>query len=459
MNSALSTTAIFLETLGPSVYYLALGISFFESLAFIGLIIPSTALLIGAGFLVSWKFIRGDALLGAVILGGLLGDWVSFYAGSRGVEWFKPGNKIFKLEYLTRGKEFFARHGAKSIVFARFLSPLRPILPFVAGLFAMSRSRFGVYAFLGCIGSSVLYVGIGFALGTLSDSSVLALTHLEHWLLSLGAVLLFGYVLRRFLLYRGKAVFAALGSVTRAVGNLITRTAPVRLLLTKHRGLAMWLNAQPHRYGCILFTAGISLIIPFFLTLPWLLLWLESSLVQTFDITLLSQAFAARSPVSTLIALVVTSFGSPIALSVITLGVIGWLIRAKKYNTAVASAVTMAGAAGSVAVLKHLVERVRPDTIIAVYQETSFSFPSGHAALSLACFLVVSYLLAGQTPLWRRKVNIVSVAILFALLVGLSRVFLGVHYPTDVMAGWSIGMGWFLIGAGLERILYIRRAP
>jgi undecaprenyl-diphosphatase len=459
MNSALSATAIFLETLGPSIYYLALGISFFESLAFIGLIVPSTALLIGAGFLVSWHFVRGEILLGAVVLGGLLGDIASFYLGSRGVEWFKPGNRLFKLEYLTRGKEFFARHGAKSIVFARFLSPLRPIIPFVAGLFDMSRSRFALYAFLGCIGSSVLYIGIGFVLGTLSDRSFLALTSLEHWLLGLGVIIVLGYLVRRFLFRRGKAVFAAIGSFIKATGSVMVRAAPVRLLLAKHQRLAMWLNARPHRYGCVFLGIGSSLVVPFFVVLPWLSDWLESPFVQTFDISVLSQWFAWRSSSSTFVALGWTFFGSPSVLCIITFLLLVWLVRAKKYLVALGGAVSMAGVAVTVMALKHLVERARPDAVIAVYQETSFSFPSGHAALSLTCFLFVGYVLCMRTPLWHRKVNIIFTAVCLALAVGLSRVFLGVHYPSDVIAGWIIGLGWFLLGIGLERVAYVRRTP
>jgi len=92
--------------------------------------------------------------------------------------------------------------------------------------------------------------------------------------------------------------------------------------------------------------------------------------------------------------------------------------------------------------LKNLFERARPDIVPHLAEATSYSFPSGHSASAAAVYLTLAAILSRETQRRREKTFIISAAVLLVVLVGFSRVYLGVHYPSDVLAGWSFGAAW-----------------
>jgi undecaprenyl-diphosphatase len=138
----------------------------------------------------------------------------------------------------------------------------------------------------------------------------------------------------------------------------------------------------------------------------------------------------------------VTSLGSTIVLGIILLAAVGYLLLDRKP----AAAWLMAGAVlGGVALndaLKFAFARPRPDFVTPAVQVFTSSFPSGHAALSAITYLTLGAILARTHNSIRVGVYFMSLAALITGLVGFSRVYLGVHYPTDVLAGWCIGTAW-----------------
>jgi undecaprenyl-diphosphatase len=106
-------------------------------------------------------------------------------------------------------------------------------------------------------------------------------------------------------------------------------------------------------------------------------------------------------------------------------------------------------------VLKSLFDRPRPDVVVHLVGVSSASFPSGHAMASATIYLTLGALLARVQPQRRLKIYAGVVAATLTVLVGLSRVYLGVHWPTDVLAGWCVGAAWamlcWLIAAWLQR--------
>jgi undecaprenyl-diphosphatase len=93
--------------------------------------------------------------------------------------------------------------------------------------------------------------------------------------------------------------------------------------------------------------------------------------------------------------------------------------------------------------LKDVFDRPRPQLVPHILVEvSSYSFPSGHAMGSAIVYLTLGAMLTESAPKWRLKAYVMGVAVFLTLLIGSTRVFLGVHYPTDVLAGWALGFAW-----------------
>lgn len=117
---------------------------------------------------------------------------------------------------------------------------------------------------------------------------------------------------------------------------------------------------------------------------------------------------------------------------------------------AVGLAGAVAGAVVSSSVLKQLIVRARPDGLIPAIVETSSSFPSRHAALSMALYGFTAYLLCKLFP--TKKPLIIAAAVLIIGTVGFSRLYLGVHFPSDVLAGYLLGGVWLVIGIRIAKM-------
>jgi len=138
----------------------------------------------------------------------------------------------------------------------------------------------------------------------------------------------------------------------------------------------------------------------------------------------------------------VTALGSTVVLTIITLSLTGFLFVTgrKKLSVLLLLAVSLGTMLSNI--LKFIFARPRPDLVAHVVQVHTMSFPSGHALVSAVTYLTIGALLAHDQSSFRVKAYILGVAILLSILVGISRVYLGVHYPTDVLAGWAFGGAW-----------------
>jgi undecaprenyl-diphosphatase len=140
----------------------------------------------------------------------------------------------------------------------------------------------------------------------------------------------------------------------------------------------------------------------------------------------------------------ITALGSTSVLALVTLGVLAFLRLEGKRNELWLVVVAAAGGGLLSFALKELFDRTRPDLFPALVPVTSPSFPSGHAMLAACVYLTLGALLARFLPRRRMKAHVLALAMLVTFLVGTSRVYLGVHYPTDVLAGWAAGLAWAL---------------
>ncbi|MBW3558878.1 MAG: phosphatase PAP2 family protein [Proteobacteria bacterium] len=142
----------------------------------------------------------------------------------------------------------------------------------------------------------------------------------------------------------------------------------------------------------------------------------------------------------------VTALGGFTVLTIWTVVVVAALLFHRLGRQAGVLAGTMTAALISSEALKTLFDRARPDLVPHGSYVYSHSFPSGHSTLSAAAFLTTAAVLASLEERRRSKAFIFTVAVILTVGVGASRVYLGVHWPTDVLAGWSLGAGWALLG-------------
>jgi undecaprenyl-diphosphatase len=196
--------------------------------------------------------------------------------------------------------------------------------------------------------------------------------------------------------------------------------------------------------------SGIAIIL--LLTAIWLMNEVRSGATQAFDEYLLR---ALRDPADgadpigpawlEMMFSDITTLGGTTVLILITLLAIFYLVMDSKHHAALFVLVSIGGGQLLSMTLKNAVGRPRPDLVAHLVEVQTASFPSGHAMLSAVSYLTLGALLARVQPRLRLKAFLLAVAVLLTLLVGASRVYLGVHWPTDVLAGWCFGAGWALL--------------
>lgn len=141
----------------------------------------------------------------------------------------------------------------------------------------------------------------------------------------------------------------------------------------------------------------------------------------------------------------VTALGGYTVLTLLTLGAATYRIVLKDYRTAGVIVAAVGSGALLTSFLKMGFDRARPDLVDHLTHAASSSFPSGHATQSAIAFLTLGALIARTQPDRHVKAFVLGSAMLLTVLVGISRVYLGVHWPTDVLAGWCLGAAWAAI--------------
>lgn len=159
----------------------------------------------------------------------------------------------------------------------------------------------------------------------------------------------------------------------------------------------------------------------------------------------------------------ITALGGNIVLTLLTLIVMGYLALSQRKRLALVVMVAALGSLGVNSLLKDSYQRDRPDLVPHGAVVYTSSFPSGHSMVSASCYLTLGALLAMGERRRRLKAYYLLVALSLTLLVGVSRVYLGVHWPTDVLAGWTAGAGWaltcWLLARWLQRHGQIEQDP
>ncbi len=205
-----------------------------------------------------------------------------------------------------------------------------------------------------------------------------------------------------------------------------------------------WRNGAP-RTAELLFTSGALLAVLAAIVLGLADGATEGNGLTSIDPPVWRWMIEHRTPALTTAAVVVTDVGSTLAMSIIAVTAVGYLFWRGRRSDAALVAVVAAGAGALVRFGKATVGRDRPPANLRLVVETNESFPSGHALASVA---IIGVLLVVFVPSIGRhwvRAGVIAAALLFVLAIGLSRLYLGVHWATDVIGGWVTGLAWLML--------------
>ena len=248
---------------------------------------------------------------------------------------------------------------------------------------------------------------------------------------------------------------------TRIGSRPLTRwgTSPGRWLVRLVTALARSVGA----HGVLAVTAAVGAVLVSALTLAAGGIYdavEEGDGVSSFDRPVLDRALALREPGLDRGLTWFTHLGGPTGMTVIALALtVAMTWRWRSRTPALLMLVTVAGSLTATLVGKAVVGRLRPPRVDAVPPfESSPSFPSGHALNSTAIAGMVAYLLLLHLQRTLTRVLAVVLAVGWAVAIGLSRVFLGHHWLTDVMVGWVVGLAWLALVVTAHRLFLTVRA-
>jgi len=405
-----------------------------------GVPLPGETILLAAGVLVQ----RGHLDLGYTIAfgisGAVLGDQIGYWVGREGGRPFvlRWGRYVFITpERLGRAEAFFARHGGKAVFLARFFSGLRVFGALVAGISWMRWLTFLFYNALGGAVWATAVVLAGYFLGS-------SLGLVERWLgratlvLALVVAVAVGFYLAYRWASRNQARLAGWGEAVLAY-------PPVARLLRRYDAQLRWMlrRLTPGQYLGLHLTLGLLAAAGS--------LWLFGGLVEDlltgdplvrFDWVLDDYLHSHATPPLTTFFLIVTAFGSLEAMVILGVVVAAFLARGRRWTLLGTWLAAVAGSAVLDWLLKGLFQRPRPHFAHPLLVETSYSFPSGHAMESFVAYGMLAYLAVLALKTWEARVAAVCGAALLVVLIGFSRMYLGVHYFSDVIAGYAAGGVW-----------------
>ena len=414
-----------------------------EASAFVGLFIPGEAAMLLGGVLVS----QGRAGLGWMLVaasaGAVIGDSIGYEIGRRfgsRLQTTRLGRRIGDKRW-GRAYDYVRERGGRAVFFGRFVGVLRALVPAISGSAGIPYTRFFVFNAAG----GIIWASGFILLGTAAGSSYKLV---EAWAGRATAVLAGIVILAIALSLTTRWVRDHRDLLERWWARFVNRTSIIRLR-NRYRSQIDFIKARldPGRRAGLFLTIG--------LVFAALTSWGFGAIVQ--DVLGGDELALSDRPVVSFFALhrdggltaamkIVTLLGGTVfvtAVLAITAVIAYMKTRSPRWPTFLSA--TIIGAVALDNVVKFLVKRPRPDFHPLVHPFGS-SFPSDHAVAAVALCGSIAYIVTRKTS-WRAAVWVWAAATFVPILVGLSRVYLGAHWPTDVIAGLTLGAFWIAVTA------------
>ena len=426
--------------LGHWGYLLIFAGATLESAAFFGLFVPGESLVLATGFLAAQGVLDLDILIFTVALGATIGDSIGYEIGHRlGRPTLLRYGGHFGLnpDRLDKADAFFRLHGGKSVFLGRFVGFARAVVPFLAGSSKMRYRTFLVYNILGAALWSSTIVLLGYLLGAGWQTA-------GRWMGKasdlLGGIVLFALLL--LWLYRW-AIHHEM-DLNQKWNDFLHM--PIAVAFRRRFALQIaFLQARisPNSYLGLNLTLGALVLIG----ASWLFGGIAEDVLTGDPLTIVDVQVAnwlhdRATPMTTHVMLAITNLNGPVGISIYIALTAVYLAWKRDWYWLVCMVVTVPSGMLLNVLMKYAFQRARPDFEHPILSLTTYSFPSGHAAGSMLFFGVLAAHLVSRIDQWRPRVAIVLCAITLVIVVSLSRLYLGVHYLSDVLAGMAEATAW-----------------
>lgn len=408
-------------------------VALLESLVLVGVAVPGAAVMLGAGALVALGAMDLWTTLAWAAAGAIAGDGFSFWIGYRYRErllrlW--PFSRFSGL--IHRGEDFFRRHGGKSVVFGRFVGPVRAVIPTVAGMMGMTPLRFAVVNVLSALAWAPAYILPGVVFGaSLELASEVAVRLVLSVLLLIGVLWLSRWLIRR--------TFLLLAPRTH---ELVSRTLawshdhPVLGRVSR----ALVDPGQPESrallvLALLLLSAGAA-----FSYILWRLL--SHAGPPTVDTGFYALMQSLRTPWVDQFMVAVTMLGDPAVYVPVAATVLIWLLWRRNFPAALHWLAALGFAVLLSSALKWSLTTPRPQDLYGGL--SSFAFPSAHATVSTVMYGFLAVLAARELGP-RTRLTLYMGAGALIVLIAFSRLYLSAHWLSDVAGGLTLGLAWVIV--------------
>lgn len=432
------------------------GLPALESSAFVGFLFPGEIAVLLGGVLAYQHRVSLAAVIAAAVLGAVIGDTIGFEIGKRWGRRLLHGTigRVVKHEHLDRAENYLKERGGKAVFFGRFTAALRVLIPGLAGMSGMPYGTFAAYNIVGGVTWATGFVLLGYAAGT-------SYHQVEHYAKEASLLLLVIALVVALIVGTARRVARHRDRIHRFLDRQASRPRISRIR-DRYRHQLDFLVRRFDRRSAI----GLTLTV----TLAALVLagWAFGALVTdlVFDRQLIGPDHATlrfmvahRTDWLTTFLRALTALGSSLTLLPLSVAAAAaWRWRKGNWLAAWLLATTYGGATLSFNLIKRLTHRPRPATRFGLVHAGGYAFPSGHATQAAAIWGALAFLAALTLTTWPRKVAAWTIAVIITGVVGLTRIYLGVHWLSDVAAGWTLGGVWLFAVLAVRHYLHASKA-
>jgi membrane protein DedA with SNARE-associated domain/membrane-associated phospholipid phosphatase len=439
------------NTLGAWTYLLVGVFAFAETGAFVGLVVPGETVMLLGGAVAGQGAIDLYLLIAIAWFAAWAGDTTSFFLGRRlGREFVLHHGPRFGIghERFEKVEDYFGRHGGKTIFIGRFISLVRAFAPFIAGSSGMRYRAFVPYSILGTGLWATAHILVGYFFSRSIDTAA-KYAGRGAFLLGTLIVVVVGavWLVRRFRVEENRRAAVRWLEERRATAWLVRLARRFRPQLA-----FLWDRVTPGGTFGLEFTSLMAtLAVASFVLVAYTTIVGGDPGPTPGDMTAMEIAESLRTAWLVDLAKAVTALGSGAVVLPLAAIAAAALAARRRWAELGVLVVGMAAIVAGVHELKDAVDRPRPgDGLVDV---SGSSFPSAHAAYSTFYVWLAVTIVIRLRPGMTRGALAITAGIAITALVGLSRVYLGVHYMSDVSAGWALGAIAFSLCAAVALVI------